>query len=80
MNEIKIFCPATIANLSCGFDVLGLADNVGWNDCQKPIKSSSLNCGCRFTIGNRNVAGVAGLALLDAVETDFGFDIEIYKT
>jgi homoserine kinase len=27
----------------------------------------------------RNVAGVAGLALLDAVETDFGFDIEIYK-
>jgi homoserine kinase len=26
----------------------------------------------------RNVAGVAGLALLD-VETDFGFDIEIYK-
>jgi homoserine kinase len=24
MNEIKIFCPATIANLSCGFDVLGL--------------------------------------------------------
>jgi homoserine kinase len=28
----------------------------------------------------RNVAGVAGLALLDAVETDFGFDIEIYKT
>jgi homoserine kinase len=24
MNEIKNFCPATIANLSCGFDVLGL--------------------------------------------------------
>ena len=30
MNEIKLFCPATIANLSCGFDVLGLClDNVG---------------------------------------------------
>jgi homoserine kinase len=25
----------------------------------------------------RNVAGVAGLAFSDAVETDFGFDIEI---
>ena len=24
MNEIKIFCPATIANLNCGFDVMGL--------------------------------------------------------
>jgi len=30
MNEIKLFCPATIANLSCGFDVLGLClDNAG---------------------------------------------------
>ena len=29
-NEIRIFCPATIANVSCGFDVLGLAlDSVG---------------------------------------------------
>jgi homoserine kinase len=36
MNEIKIFCPATIANLSCGFDVLDLLlDNVGRNDYQK---------------------------------------------
>ena len=25
MKEIKVFCPATIANVSCGFDVLGLA-------------------------------------------------------
>ena len=24
MTEIKIFCPATIANLNCGFDVMGL--------------------------------------------------------
>ena len=23
MNEIKIFSPATVANISCGFDVLG---------------------------------------------------------
>ena len=30
MNEIKIFCPATIANLSCGFDVLGTClENIG---------------------------------------------------
>ena len=30
MNEIKVFCPATIANISCGFDVLGVAlDGVG---------------------------------------------------
>ena len=85
MNEIKIFCPATIANLSCGFDVLGLClDNVG----DEMIIRKSDQKGIRITkiVGanlpletEKNVAGVAGLALLDAVETDFGFDIEIYK-
>jgi homoserine kinase len=84
MNEIKIFCPATIANLSCGFDVLGLCLDK-WDEMI--IRKS--NQGIRITkiVGadlpletERNVAGVAGLALLDAVETDFGFDIEIYKT
>ena len=29
MNEIKLFCPASVANVSCGFDVLGF--------CLKPI-------------------------------------------
>jgi homoserine kinase len=85
MNEIKIFCPATIANLSCGFDVLGLClDNVG----DEMIIRKSDQKGIRITkiVGanlpletEKNVAGVAGLALLDAVESDFGFDIEIYK-
>ncbi|WP_413998751.1 homoserine kinase [Flavobacterium sp. W1B] len=85
MNEIKIFCPATIANLSCGFDVLGLClDNVG----DEMIIRKSATKGIRITkiVGadlpletEKNVAGVAGLALLDAVETDFGFDIEIRK-
>lgn len=85
MNEIKIFCPATIANLSCGFDVLGLClDNVG----DEMIIRKSDQKGIRITkiVGanlpletEKNVAGVAGLALLDAVETDVGFDIEIYK-
>jgi len=30
MKEIKIFAPATIANISCGFDVLGCClDTIG---------------------------------------------------
>jgi len=29
-EQLKIFSPATIANISCGFDVLGLAlDTIG---------------------------------------------------
>ena len=85
MNEIKIFCPATIANLSCGFDVLGLClDNAG----DEMIIRKSNKKGVRITkiVGaklpletEKNVSGVAALAMLDAIETEFGFEIEIYK-
>ena len=85
MKEIKIFSPATIANLSCGFDVLGLClDNIG----DEMIVRKSDEKGVRITkiVGanlpleaEKNVAGVAALAMLEQWETDFGFDIEIYK-
>jgi len=85
MNEIKIFAPGTIANLSCGFDVLGLClDNVG----DEMIIRKSNQKGVRITkiVGanlpletEKNVAGVSALAMLEQVETDFGFEIEIYK-
>ena len=30
MKEIKVFAPASIANLSCGYDILGVClDNIG---------------------------------------------------
>ena len=30
MKEVKVFSPASIANLSCGYDVLGVClDNIG---------------------------------------------------
>ncbi|MDI1256206.1 MAG: homoserine kinase [Flavobacterium sp.] len=84
-SEIKIFCPATIANLSCGFDVLGLClDNVG----DEMIVRKTAKKGIKITqiIGadlpletEKNVAGVAALAMLAEVETEFGFEIEIYK-
>lgn len=85
MKSIKIFCPATIANLSCGFDVLGLClDTVG----DEMIITKSEEKGVRITKihgadlpleTEKNAAGVAALAMLHEWETDFGFDIEIYK-
>jgi homoserine kinase len=85
MNEIKLFCPATIANLSCGFDVLGLClDTVG----DEMIVRKSATKGIRITklVGadlpletEKNVAGVAALAMLESMQLDFGFEIEIYK-
>lgn len=85
MEEIKLFCPATIANLSCGFDVLGLClDNVG----DEMIIRKTVEQGIRITkiVGadlpletEKNVAGVAGVAMISNLNLDFGFEIEIYK-
>src|SRR5210317_2192479 len=85
MKEIKIFAPATIANLSCGFDILGLAlDHVG----DEMVVRMSDEKGVRITkiIGqdlplepHLNVAGIAAMALLSNLEVDHGFEIEILK-
>jgi len=85
MKKIKIFTPATIANLSCGFDVLGLClDNVGdemtiRKSDQKGVRITKITGADLPLETEKNVAGVAALAMLNQWETDFGFDIEIHK-
>ena len=85
MNEIKLFCPATIANLSCGFDVLGLClESIGDEMIVRKVAEKGIRI-TKITGANlpwethKNVAGVAAEALLNAVETEFGFEIEIHK-
>ncbi|WP_111707564.1 homoserine kinase [Lutibacter citreus] len=85
MEQIKIFAPATIANVSCGFDVLGLAlDNVGDEMTIKKVAQKGVTI--TKIIGqdlpletHKNVAGVAALALLAETDSEFGFEIEINK-
>ena len=85
MNELKIFTPATIANVSCGFDVLGLAlDTVGdemtiRKVSQKGIRITKITGQDLPLETHKNVAGVAALALLAEIECDFGFEIEMNK-
>lgn len=85
MNEIKIFCPATVANLSCGFDVLGLClENIGDEMIIRKVKERGLRIikitGADLPLEtNKNVAGVAGMALLNHLDLEFGFEIEIHK-
>ncbi|HNP32439.1 MAG TPA: homoserine kinase [Flavobacterium sp.] len=85
MNEIKIFCPATIANLNCGFDVMGLClDGVGDEMVfrkvpEKGIRITKITGADLPLEAEKNVAGVAGLALLNAAQCDFGIEIEIHK-
>ncbi|WP_299049863.1 homoserine kinase [uncultured Polaribacter sp.] len=85
MDSIKIFAPATIANVSCGFDILGLClDTVGDEMVIKKTKEKGVTIskiiGQTLPLeAKKNVAGVAALALLEKIDSDFGFDIEIYK-
>ncbi len=82
---IKVSAPATIANLVCGFDVLGLA----LNDPQDIMEVSlSEEPGIRIkhldnyklsTVPEENVAGVSLLALMQELEEKIGFDIIIDK-
>ena len=85
MEEIKLFAPATIANVSCGFDVLGLClDTVGdemiiRETTTKGITISKIIGQFLPLDPTKNVAGVAALALLEQVDSATGFDIQIVK-
>jgi len=90
MNEIKIFCPATIANLNCGFDVMGLClEGIGDEMIIRKVAEKGIRI-TKITGANlpleteKNVAGVAALAIYDAFIHDFvpkafGIEIEIHK-
>ena len=85
MNEIKLFSPATVANVSCGFDVLGFClEAIG----DEMIIRKTINKGVRITKiegyelpfeVDKNVAGVSAMALYEAANPECGFEIEIYK-
>lgn len=85
MNEIKIFAPATIANLNCGFDILGCClDGIGdemvfRKTTQKGIFITKITGADLPFETDKNVAGVAALAVYNTQNCDFGIEIEIHK-
>ncbi len=85
MNEIRVFSPATVSNVACGFDILGFPlDSVGDEMVVRKTKAKGIiitkieGYDLPFDI-NKNVASVSAMALLDVAKPDFGFEIEIYK-
>jgi homoserine kinase len=85
MNEVKIFSPATVANVSCGFDVLGFClDSIGdemiiRRTSRKGIHITKVEGFDLPLEPDKNVAGISALAMHEALNPDFGFEIEIYK-
>ncbi len=85
MKEIKIFSPATVANVACGFDVLGFClDSIGDEMIIRKISKKGIIItkieGYDLPYeAELNVAGVSALALIEDANPDCGFEIEIYK-
>ena len=85
MKEITVLAPATVANVVCGFDCLGFALE---NPCdemtvrlidEKTVRIKHLDSYSLPTEPEKNIAGVALLAVLDSIEEDCGFEIEVRK-
>lgn len=85
MEEVRLFSPATVANVSCGFDVLGFClDGVGdemliRRSNKKGIRISKVEGYDLPLDPNKNVAGVAAQSMLKKYPSKFGFEIEIKK-
>ena len=84
-NEIKLFSPATVANVSCGFDVMGFClDSVGDDMVVRKTEKKGIYItkieGFELPYETEsNVAGVSALAMYNSINVDFGFEIEIRK-
>ena len=85
MNSIKVFSPASVSNVCCGFDVLGFSIE-GLGDELIIYKSDLKGLRINNIYGHNvplkvkeNTATVAAQSLLDYLNIDQGFDIEINK-
>jgi homoserine kinase len=85
MNEARILAPATVANVVCGFDILGFALSEPNDEmtvrkiAERTVRIINLDTYDLPTEPTKNVAGVALLSMLDSIDADFGFEVEIKK-
>ena len=85
MNEVTVHAPATVSNVVCGFDCLGFALSEPLDEMTvRTIETPEVRIINRDDFGlpdnpGQNVAGVALVAMLEALDADFGFEVEITK-
>ncbi|NML38274.1 homoserine kinase [Chitinophaga sp. G-6-1-13] len=86
MESIKVFAPGTVANVACGFDVIGLAmdapgDEMILRRTSAPgIRIKAVHGADLPVDPAKNVASVAVQALLQKYDhPDIGIEIEIFK-
>jgi homoserine kinase len=86
MDQVKVYAPASVANVACGFDVLGFALNFPGdtviarkNNSGKLSISKIHNGGDLSCEPNENVVTVAVQAMLDNLDSKQGIDFELFK-
>lgn len=87
MKTVKAFAPATVANVACGFDVLGFALNepgdeviLSKNDSGKVQITNITGDDGRLPLeAEKNTAGVAVLSMCRQAGYEGGIDIELHK-
>jgi len=85
MKKIKIAIPATVANLVCGFDILGMALNDPYDIMElELIDEPVININHTDGYGlpeeaDKNVAGVALQALIKDYGKQVGFNVIVHK-
>jgi len=84
-DSIKVHAPGTVANLVCGFDILGLALNEPCDEMEiKIIEEPKViihhNDNYNLPLEpEKNVCGVALLAMMDKLDNKFGFELTVTK-
>ena len=85
MQSIKVKSPATLSNLCCGFDILGMALNEPYDIIElikkeeKGIRIQHLDAYNLPLDPQQNIAGVALQAMMTALDYKQGFDLIIEK-
>jgi homoserine kinase len=85
MNEVRVLSPATVANVVCGYDCLGFALAEPFDEMtvrkinEKRVRIINRDDFNLPTEPEKNVAGAALLSMLERINADFGFEVEITK-
>ena len=85
MKKVRVHSPATVANLVCGFDILGMALSAPYDIMDLVLTEQPgiiIHNEDEFglpTDPEKNVAGVVLLSVLEKIQQPIGFDLTIKK-
>lgn len=85
MRQVSVQAPATVSNVVCGFDCLGFAVDAPFDEMtvrlvDERVVRISEHSGFGLPLEpDKNVAGVALTAMMDKLEGNIGFEVEITK-